>query len=136
VDKRHILEEIRRTAEQNGGVALGRERFFQETGIKESDWLGKIWARWGDAVNEAGCTPNTLTTPIAEQTLMEHYIATVRELGRFPVVAELKLKSKATPGFPSHNTFRRLGNKAELVQKTVDYCGNHSERSEVLEIAK
>lgn len=50
MNKQHILAEIARIASRNGGVALGRERFFQETGIKESDWLGKYWARWSDAV--------------------------------------------------------------------------------------
>jgi hypothetical protein len=54
MNKEHILAEIKRTAVLNGGVALGKDRFFQETGIKSSDWIGKLWARWGDAVKEAG----------------------------------------------------------------------------------
>jgi hypothetical protein len=33
-----ILKEIKRTAEANGGQALGHRRFFEETGIKEYDW--------------------------------------------------------------------------------------------------
>ena len=56
--KQHILDEIRRTAEANGGAALGRQRFFAETGIKDSDWFGKYWARWSDAVCEAGLVPD------------------------------------------------------------------------------
>lgn len=69
MDKQQILAEIIRTASSNGGVALGRERFFQETGIKESDWLGKFSARWGDAVKEAGCVPNQLQAPLEEDAL-------------------------------------------------------------------
>ena len=52
--KDHILAEICRTAAPNGGMPLGRERFFAETGIKEPDWRGKYWVRWSDAVRAAG----------------------------------------------------------------------------------
>src|SRR5438552_10042876 len=49
-----ILSEIRRTAQENGGVALGKKRFLDATGIAESDWSGRYWTRWSDAVAEAG----------------------------------------------------------------------------------
>jgi len=58
----HILSEIRRTARENNGVALGKQRFETETGIKIHDWLGRFWARWGDALKEAGFEPNQITT--------------------------------------------------------------------------
>src|SRR5258707_352259 len=44
MDKAHILREIKRTAQENGGIALGSDRFESETGIRNSDWLGKFWA--------------------------------------------------------------------------------------------
>lgn len=134
MNRQHILEEIARTARQNGGVALGRERFFQETGIKESNWLGKFWARWSDAVKEAGCIPSQLQAPLEEEALLEHYVALTRELGHLPVVAELKLKAKQSPGFPSHNTFRRFGNKGQQLQKLVEYCEGKESHADVLAI--
>jgi len=45
MDKQHILEEIRRTAKENGDIPLGRQRFFTGTGIKDSDWHGRYRAR-------------------------------------------------------------------------------------------
>jgi hypothetical protein len=42
-----IIQEIQRTAKQNGGKPLGRRKFTTETGIKESDWLGVYWVRDG-----------------------------------------------------------------------------------------
>jgi hypothetical protein len=38
--KEHILREILRTAEANGGAPLGRATFFRATGIKDADWEG------------------------------------------------------------------------------------------------
>ena len=122
MSKQHILEEIARTARLNGGVPLGRARFYQETGIKEADWSGKYWARWGDAVMEAGFAPNRLQAPLKEDVLLDHLARLVCDLGRWPVVAELKLKAKEEPGFPSHNTIGRLGGKAQQVAKLAAYC--------------
>jgi len=136
MNKQHILDEIVRTAAQNGGVALGRERFFQKTGIKESDWLGKLWARWSDAVKEADCVPSKLTKRMDEAELFESYIALIRELGRIPAVSELKLKAKHAPGFPSHNTFRRFGSNAEQIQRLIEYCEGKASCSDVLAIAR
>jgi hypothetical protein len=135
-DKQHILDEIARAASESGGIALGRDRFFQETGIKESDWLGKHWARWSDAVVEAGCVPQKLNAPFDEGALLESYVALTRELGHLPAVSELKLKAKREPGFPSHNTFRKFGDKAHQVQKLAECCEGKPSYSDVLTIAQ
>jgi hypothetical protein len=64
MDKQHILEEIKRTARENGGRPLGLDRFWKATGIKEFDWRGKHWENFGDAQEEAGFPRNSkaLTT--------------------------------------------------------------------------
>lgn len=134
MNKQHILEEIIRTAAKNSGVALGKERFLQETGIKEADWSGKFWARWSDAVQEAGLIPNKLNGPMEEKTVLENYVVLIRELGRIPVVTELKLKAKQTLGFPSHNTFLKLGNNLQKIQKLIEYCSDKPHYSDVLAI--
>lgn len=134
--RERILAEIARTADENGGVALGRERFYQETGIKESDWLGKFWVRWSDAVTEAGRTPNSWNVPLHEADLLGSYASLVRELGHIPVVAELKFKSKQDPGFPSHNTFRRFGTKAQQIARLIAHCEASPALQDVLAIAR
>jgi hypothetical protein len=45
MNKQHILDEIKRIAQTNGGRSVGRLRFEKETGIRVADWQGKYWAR-------------------------------------------------------------------------------------------
>lgn len=133
MNKQHILNEIRRTAEANGGVPLGVARFFLETGIKESDWRGKIWVRWGDAVSEAGFQPNLMQTGYDEEMLIEKFIELARELGHFPVVAELKMKARNDDSFPWNNVFtRRFGSKQQLATKILDYCKSRADYEDVM----
>ncbi|MGH9870543.1 MAG: GIY-YIG nuclease family protein [Candidatus Polarisedimenticolia bacterium] len=122
VTKAHVLDEIRRTARENGGVPLGRKRFYAETGIKESDWLGRHWARWNDAVREAGLQPNTLQAAIDDNLLLEKLALLTRELGRFPTKPDISLRARRSDGFPNSKTFERLGRKAELAGKLVEFC--------------
>jgi hypothetical protein len=126
------LNEIKRTAEANGGVPLGVARFLHETGIKVTDWEGKLWARWGDALREAGFEPNQFNAAYDDAILMEKFVSLVRELGKFPVRQELKLKARTDKGFPSANTFARLGSKQQFVCKLVDYCKGRAGYEDVL----
>jgi hypothetical protein len=132
MNKEHILEEIKRTAKANGGVPLGTQRFFTETEIKHSDWYGKYWVRWGDAVREAGFTPNQLNEAYSHTWLIEKFIALTRELGRLPVSGDLRMKARNDKGFPSHSVFGRLGSKRELISKVVEYCKEHKGFEDVL----
>lgn len=132
--KQHILDEIKRTANENAGVPLGKDRFFQETGIKSADWFGKYWARWSDAVQEAGFTPNKLQEPYNEEMLIEKYIGLIRELGHIPVKGELRLKRHNDPSFPSHTVFQdRFGSKAQLISKLLAYSRNRADFDDVVQ---
>jgi hypothetical protein len=80
-------------------------RFYAETGIKNTDWLGKYWARWGDALKEAGLTLNTLQVAYGAEHLLELLAAFARELGRVPGRTDLQLKAHRDRGFPAVTTF-------------------------------
>lgn len=125
MDKAYILEEIKRTARENGGVPLGRVRFADETGIRVRDWSGLHWARWADAVREAGFSANQLNCAFEREGLLEKYADFARELGRLPAKADLQMKRRSDSAFPSHNTFNRLGAKADLVAQLREFCRLH-----------
>lgn len=133
MDKKHILKEIQRTAEANGGIPFGRQKFFEATGIKETDWSGKYWVRWGDAVKEAGYTPQELQTSFPDEYVLEKYAEAFRDYGRPPTNPELKLKARGDSSFPSHNTFGRFGSKQHLINKLHAFC---LEKESLQDIAK
>lgn len=112
--KAYILSEIRRTAEANGGKPLGQEKFCAETGLKLSDWSGRYWARWSDALIEAGLQPNKFTSLVPDDVVVGQVAGLVRELGHFPVSNELRMKARRDSSFPSHTTIGRLGGMREL----------------------
>ena len=58
--------------------------------------------------------------------LLEKLAEFVRELGHYPVAAELRMKAREKPGFPSHNTFTRFGRKTQVVSALIGWCESHS----------
>ena len=122
MDKQHIIEEIKLTAEENHEVPLGQMRFLAETGIRQSDWIGVYWVRWSDAVKEAGYEPNVMQKAFGDDWLLEKFASLVRELGHYPVSAELRMKARSVPEFPSHTTFARFGRKPQLASALVNWC--------------
>jgi hypothetical protein len=133
MNKQDILDQIKRTAVANGGVPLGVARFLQETGIKDSDWRGKIWARWGDAIREAGFEPYQLQTAYSEDLLIEKFISLARDLGRFPVSAELRMRARSNDSFPSHTVWAtRFGSRRQLATKILDYCKGRAGYEDVI----
>jgi hypothetical protein len=132
VNKAHIIAEIRRTAAENGGVPLGCARLEAETGIKESDWFGVHWARWSDAVREAGLEPNQLQGAYDEDFLLKMFAQFALELGRIPARGDLRLRRRRDPRFPSCNTFVRFGTKADLVRQLAEFCRSREGLDEVI----
>lgn len=97
-------------------------RFADATGIAESAWLGKHWARWGDALREAGFEPNKRQRAFSEDFILDKLIEFTSEIGHFPVAAELRMRAKEDSDFPSHNVFGRLGRKHERIVKVLERC--------------
>lgn len=124
--KSSIIAEIKRTAKDNKGKPLGVRRFQQETGIRTTDWEGKYWARWGDALQDAGFEPLTMQGPREEAELLSALVLLTRELGRFPVRNEIRMKRQEDITFPTDSSLRRrLGSKEEQLKKVANYAKQH-----------
>ena len=124
MDKTHILSEIQRTANENGGRPLGIDRFREETGIRKEDWYGIYWVRWGDAQIEAGYEQNQFGEPAFDEEWMISKIAEfARMIGHIPTKPESKMRKLEDNEFPNITTIRRrLGTKAEMIAKIKDFC--------------
>ena len=134
MDKQHIINEIHRTAEN--GKALGHRRFATMTGIKEHAWRGKYWARWGDALVEAGYSQNKWQLAHDESRIFHNLLQITRDLGKFPTNSEIDLDRRENADFPSPSAISRIGNRAELIKRLLKYCIAHEEYADVEEILK
>ena len=134
--KEQILNEIRRIAAANHGVPPGSQRFKTETGIGESAWSGKYWARWGDALREAGFSPNVWQVPHSDDVLIQSYIRLMRELGHFPAVRELSLKRRQDSSFPSSGAFARFGSKPTAAKRIIEFCRQNKGYEDAIRICE
>ncbi len=134
--KEQILDEIKRIAAANNGVPPGSQKFKTETGIGESAWSGKYWARWGDALREAGFSPNVWQVPHSDDVFIQSYVRLIRELGHFPAVRELSLKRRQDPSFPSSGTFVRFGSKPTAAKRIIEFCGQNKGYEDVIRICE
>jgi len=115
--RERIISEIKRLAEANGGKPPGLRTFEAETGIRVPEWHGIHWARWGDALSEAGYVPNELQPKSDKETLLRQLADAYRAVGRVATKAELRMYHRSHPGLPSYNTYtNHFGSKAALLQ--------------------
>jgi hypothetical protein len=128
----HIIREIRRLTAANGGKAPGVLLFQSETGIGESSWRGVYWARWGDAVAEAGYAPNTFNRKMDSDKVFAQLATAVRHFGKIPTDSELKLYGRNRSSFPHGNTIRsHFNTKANMIARLREWTVSRPEFADV-----
>lgn len=131
-DKEYILGEIRRVAARNAGKPVGMDRFRTETGISEHQWRGVHWARWSDALSEAGFGPLEWTTGSTVEEILEVLAILVRQYGRYPTNSEILLSKKINEAIPTPNAIRRkIGAKPETIKKLREFCHSREDLSDI-----
>lgn len=126
-----ILNKIRELAETNGGRPPGSRAFERETGVRTSAWLGVYWARWGDALKEAGFAPNVFQSALPEEFLLEKIAMACRHYGHLPTVAELRMYAARDENFPSHSVISSRLPKTKMIERLRDWAAAKSEYADV-----
>lgn len=118
-----ILEEIKRLAKANGGKPPGVRAFVKETGYRQHDWSGKYWARWSDAIAEAGLVAQEFTQKQDSEVFYPKLAEAMRHFKRIPTKPELQLYRKANPEFPVYDTLEnRFGSKSKIYESLRDWA--------------
>jgi hypothetical protein len=112
-----IIAEIQRLAKANGGKPLGSRAFERETGIGQAGWRAIYWARWGDALIEAGFSPNEFQEKHDTDFVFQKLVEACRHFSRIPTVDELKMYGRTHADFPNPKSmYSHFGNKSALIE--------------------
>jgi hypothetical protein len=113
-----ILAEIRRLASENGGKPPGKQSFENATGIAQAKWHSVYWARWSDALSEAGFAPNAFQTRRPTADLTEKVADLALALGRLPTRSECRLRRRQDNTFPGHQSIsNHFPTQADLIAR-------------------
>lgn len=131
--REHILNEIRRLATANGGQPPGKKTFLRETGIAEHQWSGRLWARWSDALAEAGLAPNKIQHRFDSNEMLGQIAQACRHYSRLPTVAELNLYRRSNPNFPSTKAINNhFGSRDGLIAALAEHLDSNGDNTDIL----
>ncbi len=133
ITKQQILTEIKRTAKENGGKPLGSTAFSRVTGISPFH-VSRYWARFGEAVREAGFKPNAPWTRYSDELLIKKSIEKIRHYGRYPTLNELFVEFNRGDDFPFHIFKKRQ--QSYMIEKIVEYCRDHEGYDDIIELCR
>lgn len=135
-EKQEIIDAIKSIASIDGKTP-GIKTFENRTGIKRSDWLGRYWPRWEDAVREAGYKPNALTERIDDATILEALANATLHYRHLPTDAELRMLKKDGSFAPSTAAVARaFRGKRDWVSALLDYCRDRSQFGDVVPLCE
>lgn len=129
-----ILAEIRRIAADNGGKPPGSQLFQAETGIAPHKWLGVHWAKWSDALSEAGYSPNDWQQKLDSNALLHRFAEIVRAKGGFPSNSEILLMRRTDASIPNPKTLRHhFEGRDGLIAALRTFCSNQEGFGDVID---
>jgi hypothetical protein len=136
ISREEILSEIRKFVAANDGEVPGERTFAAASSIRPSAWKGRYWARWTDAVREAGHDPKEMTQKIPEGELLEKLAAFITNLGHFPVRDEINIHARKVPGFPVWQTVaKRYGGMPQTAAALLEFS-RKTENSALIELCE
>jgi len=131
--KQEILDEVKRTAKENGGKPLGSKSFRNETEIGPWEW-GKYWPNWGGVLEEAGFKRNEPWRKYDEGVVEKDAIYLIRKLGRYFTKGEMRVEFVSNPKFHYAQIDKRR--KKDFLCDLINYCEKHPGHDDILNICK
>ncbi len=123
ISREEILLEIRKYVVDHAGEVPGERTFEAATRIKSWSWKGRIWARWTDAVREAGFDPNVLQQKIPDEELIAKLAEFVSSLDHFPIRDEINVHARSAPDFPVWQTIvKRFGGMPQTAAALLEHA--------------
>lgn len=133
--RKRIVSEIQRLAAANGGQPLGVRAFERETGITEGSWRGLYWARWSDALAEAGYGPNKFQGKSEADHIIGSFVEAARHYKRLPTIMELRMFKRQRAGFPNEKTIHTyFGSKEKLLSNLRAWANGKPEYDDIREM--
>jgi Meiotically up-regulated gene 113 len=121
-----ILSEIKRLAAAADGRPPGQSVFAKETGIAQHKWRGVFWAKWGDALLDAGFEPNDWNSKSDTGKILEKFAELVLASGRILTNSEIDLARRSDSSVPSSKyVLSHFGGKASLASTLIN-LGNEN----------
>lgn len=131
--REQIIAEIRKLAEASGGQPPSVRAFERATGISEGAWRGLHWARWSDALKEAGYEPNKWQGKSEADFIFEKFSDAARHYQRIPTSMELRMYRRIRADFPNEKTLHMyFGSKAKLLSNLRSWAADKPNYSDVV----
>ncbi|ABD05633.1 hypothetical protein RPB_0922 [Rhodopseudomonas palustris HaA2] len=131
--RQQIVDDIRKLAKANDGKPPGVVAFERATGVREAAWRGVYWARWSDALSEAGFKPNEWQGKLDADYVFQKFIEACRYYRHIPTGSELQIFSRGRDGFPAAKSFyKRFGSKDAFLDKCRSWLLGQDSVADVL----
>ena len=128
-----VIAEIRRLAAVNGGVPPGSRQFSRKTGIPRSALIGNLWARWNDALREAGLPAREGQSRLQDEDLLAAIAGVARTIGRKPTAADLATWRASGRVLSAQSTYlRHFGGMKGMLRALKRWAAADAERADIL----
>ena len=133
-DREAIIAEIKRLSSELG-ASPGVAKFSAETGIPQARFLGVYWARWSDALAEAGLAANELQGRFDSSDLLRGLAQFTRKAGRYPSNRDLRLAKRQGEVVANEKVYSTHFGNADGVREALrNYCKTNAEFDDVLRL--
>lgn len=132
--KEKIIGAYKRLVSEHGGELIGERVFRRDTGFSHHYWKGGYWRSWSAFQSDAGYAPNSATGKTPDEVLFRRFAELALERNELPTEADLMMKRKEDPSFPSKATYRRWGSRDALLAKVAEFCENDEQFALVLDL--